>query len=143
LNYHENVAFIIIHDDRLSKDLNSESESKIYDLGGFVGDVMITDRNDIEKIIKYLNSLMLIEDNLTEYVDVDLDEVGYFRITIFRDDYENDSRAYDSIEFETNYLSIIPSGNDRHATRYYIINSGYNNKTKSSNVHQFLLDLIK
>jgi len=104
--------------------------------------IEITDSDDIEIIIDFLNSLKLIEDNLTEYEYIDLDEVGYFTITIFRDDYENDNDAHDVLAFETNYLSFIPNGHDWTGTRYYIKNSGYDNKTKNSNVHQFLLELI-
>lgn len=131
LNYHENVAYIKIKDARLKKVTDDD-----------IWDVEITDRKDIEKIIKYLNSLKLIEDNPTEYEDVDLDQVGYFEIGIFRDGYENDSDAYDWIVFQTNYLAFVPSGHDWKATRYYIKNSGYDSKTQNSKTFKFLYDLI-
>ena len=142
LNYHENVAYITIYDDRLIEVADGKLEIEINSRRG----IEIHNREDIEKIINYLNSLELIEDNLTEYVDVDLDEVGYFSITIFRDgyvnDYQNNLDALEHIAFQTNYLEFIPGGHDWKTTRYYIKNSGYDPKTKTSKTFEFLYDLI-
>ena len=138
LNYSENVAYITIYDDRLIEVVGSNSEIEINS----IGDIEIHNREVIEKIIKYLNSLELIEDNLTEYEDVDIDEVEYFDVTIFRNDNEKYLNGYDIIAFQTNYLSFIPEGHDCYGTRYYIKNSGYDPKTKTSKTFEFLYDLI-
>ena len=130
LNYHENVSHIKIDYEHMIEDMEGISE------------VEITNRADIEKIINYLNSLVLIEDNPAEYEDIDLYEVGYFEIFINRDKNENGPEDYDIIAFQTNYLAFIPGGSDCEEIRYYIKNSGYNPKTKSSKTFEFLYDLI-
>jgi len=142
LDYQEKVSYIVItiYDPRLIEILNGKAGIKINDIGEI--DIEIHDREDIEKIIKYLNSLKLIEDNLIEYVPFDRNNVGFFEIFIFRDGFENDSDAVDIIAFETNYLAFIPNGHDWKETRYYIKNSGYNHKTKTSKTFNFLYDLI-
>jgi len=141
LNYHKNVTCITIKDDHLPKPLDVKFGIK----RNSVGEIVINDSDDIKRIIDYLNSLRLIEDNPTEYEDIDIDAVGYFTILIIRDNDENGDNGdngYDVIDFETNYLTFAPNGYDSSATRYYIKNSGYNSKTQSSNTYKFLRNLL-
>ena len=153
LNYHENVDYISIsiYDDILAKGLIDDSEIiindmeciKIYDKESIdIEFIEIHDKEDIEKMIKFLNSLELIEDNPTEYEPFDRENIGFFDIALFRNNGNKNSVGYDWIVFHTNYMEFVPEGHDSEGTRYFIKNSGYNSKTKSSKTFAFLYDLL-
>lgn len=137
LNYHAEIAYIELGK-RFSEDGN---------------DIRIDAREDIEKILNYLNSLELIEENVTRFNPYDLIADGYFTIDIIRKGDENAnlyvvegekviSYSQDLLSFRNDYMSFTPNYMDWKSTRYYIVNSGYDDETKNSNVYQFLYNLI-
>jgi hypothetical protein len=126
LNYHAEIAYI-----ELGKRF-SEDESE----------VRIDDHEDIEKILNFLNSLGLIEENVARHYPQDLSEIGYFTIDIILSNPERVGDAPDLLSFETDYIIFTPKGSDWKSIRYYIKNSGYDNQTKNSKVYQFLCDFV-
>gem|GEM_PF-5925147 len=123
LNYHEEIAYIELGK-RFSKDGNY---------------VRIENREDIEKILNFLNSLELIEENVIRYNPPDL---SYFTISIIRSNPEVVGRPPDLLSFQTDYISFSQDGRDWESKRYYIKNSGYDNQTKKSKVYEFLYDML-
>lgn len=93
--------------------------------------VTIRDKEAIEKLQDYLNSLELIE---------------------LERDYERSCRGniymmfmpYNDISIQGKYLSVLPSGaDDKVYTEYYIVDSGYDPITGSSKVSRFMNKLIR
>ena len=133
LNYNEpidNISYIEISDKgRLGMLQNGRFTYNIHD------------KEKIKEIIDYINALELIEDELIIYnynYDTDLNKIGYFTVFIQTNDFE-----HTLIEFETNYLTIIPSGMcDCFAIGYYIKDSGYDPLTANSKTFKFLYDFI-
>ena len=142
LNYNENVDYITIeiYDDRLTKVFEGKPDIKTNDRGRIY--IEIYDKKKIEKIIKYLNSLSLMDDTINEYVPFDIDNVGYFTIDITKKNSEEYLHGFDGFAFYTNYMEFVSEGHDHDGIRYYIKNSGYNSTTKSSKTFKFLYDLI-
>jgi len=97
----------------------------------------IYDKEEIKKIIDYLNSLELIADKRSIKYNNDLNSIGYFTIFI-----QKRNLDHTLIEFMTNYLTFLPNGYDWEYTEYYIKDSGYNPKTAKSKTFDFLYDLI-
>ena len=102
-------------------------------------DMLISKIEDIEKIkriIDYVNSI--------EIVEVRNVPINKFRIIKYSESYDYISLNFggNKIEFMTDYMWIIYHSHDMERKNYYIKNSGYDNETKSSNIHQFLRDLI-
>jgi len=104
--------------------------------------VKINEREDIAEIVSYLNSLTLVEEfpSVAYYPDPNIDECIY--ITAFGEGYGEDDFALDRFCFQTKYMMFVPNGLDWKSNTYFIKNSGYDDRTKSSNIYQFLLNLL-
>jgi len=131
-----------------NEDIANINYIEIHDKGRFGLQIVngrsifrIDDREKIEKIIDYINSLELVEDEKVIYnfnYKTDLNSLGYFTIFIQKDNLE-----YTLIEFMTHYLTLVPSDTcDCNSTSYYIKDSGYDPITKNSKTFEFLYDLI-
>ncbi len=132
LNYVEDISYIIVSD----KGRLGTTEDGIFS-------IEIYDKEDIEKILNYLNSLELIEEIPSFEYFPDLNErFSYFSIDIIKVGYEEDDTAHDLLSFQTTYMSISRGGFDCRSTIYYIKDSGYNPITKSSKTYEFLNELI-
>jgi hypothetical protein len=93
--------------------------------------VTINDKEAIENLQTYLNSLELIE--LKK--DYERYTPGHLYMMFL---------PYDDISIKGEYLSVHPSGtDDKVFTEYYIVNSGYNPITGSSKVSKFMDKLIR
>ena len=103
-----------------------------------VGVIQIENKEDIEKILNYLNSLELIKEKKPNYKINSRDglsQVGYFTIHFY-------GYNSDGITFTTEYLTIYHGGHDWDYTSYYIVDSGYNPNNNSSKFSDFLDELI-
>jgi len=106
-------------------------------------DIRIEEPERIREIISYLNSLELVEAELPRNLRTRInafEDVG--RISI----YIGHSPAHspgDIVEFWANYMVFTYHGH-KAAGRYtyFVRNSGFRNRTKASNVYQFLYELI-
>ena len=106
-----------------------------------INNVIINDPEKIEEIIIFINSLDIVEVNKVPKNKFGYDLKNYGWISI----YFGESSEYnpgDIIEFYTDYMGASYNGRDWEGKHYYRKNSGYNNQTKSSNVYEFLHDLI-
>lgn len=92
--------------------------------------ITIKDKEAIENLQDYLNSLELIE--------VETDYGRYKPGHLYRM-----FLPYDDISIKGEYLSVHPSGaDDKVFTEYYIVNSEYNPLTGGSKISKFLDELI-
>lgn len=93
--------------------------------------VTIKDKEAIENLQDYLNSLELIELE----TDYGRDNPGYLYMMFL---------PYDDISIKGEYLSVHSSdADDKIFTEYYIVNSGYNPITGGSKVSRFMDKLIR
>lgn len=97
-----------------------------------VGVIHIENKDDIEQIINYLNSLDLIKQKIKYNIKStnELNEIGHFIIKLY-------GASSDGIVFTTEYLTIYRNGDDWENISYYILNSGYNSEDKTSNFYNF------
>jgi len=109
-------------------------------------DVKIEDRNAIEKTINFLNALELIDETpkgVGTYRHInDLNDVGYFAIEIIGINYEDDNTDVYSLGFMKDQVSVLYGIIGSRSLLYYIKDSGYNNRTKSSHTYEFLYSLV-
>jgi len=141
---------------RKSASLNYQKDDVAYVMiqsAGHINEiknVKIEDPEKIREIINYINSLKIVQvKEMPEYITKNVlnGEIGHFGwISIYfgnsLPEPGNYSEPGDIIQFERNYMGTSYNGRDWEGENYYIKNSGYNNKTKSSNVYEFLRDLI-
>ena len=110
------------------------------------GTIQIEDKDDIERILSYLNSLELIREKIpkNESPDYDgdidkylskFDNIGFFTISLY-------GSTSDGIAFTTEYLTVYHNGYDWDYTSYYIVDSGYNPEDNSSKFYDFMVELI-
>lgn len=93
--------------------------------------VTIKDKEAIENLQDYLNSLELIELE----TDYGRDNPGHLYMMFL---------PYDDISIKGEYLSVHSSdADDKIFTEYYIVNSGYNPITGGSKVSRFMDKLIR
>lgn len=108
--------------------------------------IKIKNPDDIYKIIEYLNSLELIEEELPkneqanyegdwEKYKNDLKNICHFSISV------NEDVLY----FSTKYVVVMVDGCDdsSHQNSYFIKNSGYDKKKKTSNIYTFLKSITE
>lgn len=97
----------------------------------------------ISEIINYLNSLELVAAELPRNLQRRinrLEDVGWILIHIGESPGHNPG---DSIEFWANYMIFTYHGHQASGVyTYYVRNSGFCSRTKTSNVYQFLYELI-
>jgi len=134
---------------RLNYQIKSDEKEIIYiriwgnsSLTGDVGEIIIDDNRDVEYILNYINSLELVQREMPKQRN--FQNNGHFYIDIFeKDSFAEKAEILDTLLFSTQYLSVVHKGYDWDYTDYYIKNVGYNPITKTSNVYQFLYDLIE
>lgn len=132
LNYHkdvyEDINYIMI----------TSSEGERFIKGS--RNVEIRDRKDIEKILNFFNSLELVKFDKGKGPRRYIYDEGSFIITIFL----KNSDFADIIFLMSDYLIFYNEeyNSDQHRMEYYIKNSGYNSKDKTSKAYYFLYDII-
>ena len=111
---------------------------KVLHVNDDIGSIQVENKEDIEKILNYLNSLDLIKEKRPDYninSMSELSDIGYFSIYF-------SGSSFDAITFTTEYLTIHHNGHDWDYTSYYIKDSGYNPEDKTSNFYNFLSELV-
>ena len=103
-------------------------------------EVRIDNKEDIEQIVNYINSLELIKEDAPNYYDgsieyVDISKSGYFSIDLVRID--KNRNGYDSLVFSTEYVTVCYNSIEKNAPSYYIVDSGYNPENKTSKFSDF------
>jgi len=107
--------------------------------------VVIEDPEKIRETINFLNSLELVESriprNLTNsWQNRDFEDFGWISIIIGESPEHNPG---DFVSFYANYMVFTYHGHRLFGIyTYYIRNSGFCSRTKTSNVYQFLYELI-
>lgn len=104
--------------------------------------IAIRDPKDIEKILNFLNSLELVKFDKGKGPRRYIYDEGSFGIAIVL---KNDSDFADIVFFMSDYLIFFNERyeSDQHRiVEYYIKNSGYNSKDKTSKAYYFLYDII-
>jgi len=126
----------------MNLDYNADISSiKIITVGSkpFVNNeatVIIEDNENIHEIISYVNSLQLAPDEIPE-------DYTYYDVNFYLYVYKNNSSEIDAFVFTKNYVSFSSdSSEQKRGLDYYIMDSGYNPITQSSNVYKFLYDVI-
>jgi len=105
--------------------------------------VVINDPEKIKEIIDLLNSLELVEAelprNLLRQIN-NLEDVGWVFLYIGESPSHNPG---DYVSFYTNYMTFTYHGHEAAGHySYYVRNSDFCRRTRSSNVYQFLYELI-
>ena len=103
--------------------------------------IAIRDPKDIEKILNFLNSLELVKFDKGKGPRRYIYDEGSFGIAIVL---KNDSDFADVVFFMSDYLIFYNEKyrSEQHRMKYYIKNSGYNSKDKTSKAYYFLYDII-
>ena len=133
LNYHkdvyEDINYIMI----------TSSEGERFIKGS--RNVEIRDPKDIEKILNFFNSLELVKFDKGKGPRPYIYDEGSFIITIFL---KNGNGFNDTIFLMSDYLIFCNEKykSEQHRKEYYIKNSGYNSKDKTSKAYYFLYDII-
>ena len=131
LNYHKNVTEIIITCDT----------SELYKLFN-TREIKINDREVIEKIFDYINSLELVRGQSPLYSNAE--DMLIFTLRFDGEMYQYENNAYgeldESIVFTTQYLII--TGKPQGSTHYYVKNAGFNIFDKSTKFSRYLYGLI-
>ena len=106
-----------------------------------IDNVLVNDQEKIREIIAYLNSLELIETDMPQRLRWrinSLEDVGWIAIHIGE---SPDHNPGDSVVFWANYMVFSYHGHKPSST-YYVRNSGFCNRTKTSNIYYFLRRFI-
>ena len=105
--------------------------------------VTVNDAAKIREIIKYLNSLELVEAELPRNLRTRIrrqEDVGWILIYLGESVHHNPG---DVVEFWANYMRFTYHGHKFFGTyTYYVRNSGFCNRTNTSYVYQFLQALL-
>jgi len=113
------------------------SQGNLIDISGATIDCP----EKVNEVIKYLNSLELVEAETPRRLrNRRPEEVGSIIIHI---GHSPDHNPGDTVQFWANYMSFVYHDHKFYGYyNYYVRNSGFDNSTKTSNVYYFLRDLI-
>lgn len=125
LNYHKDISYIQVFDN--CKFINSGDSTE----------VIIDDSEDIKKLLKFLNSLELVKEEGPRKYNYN-DEYLYINI-VLKNSIGNFDEAFFFID---NYLIVYNEERKSEYIEYYIKDSNYNYKDKTSKVYNFLHDMV-
>ena len=102
---------------------------------------IIEESKKIDELKHFINSLDIIEVRKVPANKYGEDRENYGYILLYFGETQ-DHNPGDVIMFLSEYMVMSYNSRDWEGKKYYIKNSGYDDETKSSNIHQFLRDLI-